>query len=129
MTENIFFSLFEKENEKVIENNIYFNELYQKVFENNVGENSDIYSDLVNNNIEFYEYELKYNIKQLLLIAEYYGIKQKLKKYNKIFMIYSIVEFEKQEKNSEMVNKRKKLWMYIEELKKDKIMKKYIILP
>ena len=71
-------------------------------------------------------YELNFNVKQLLTICEYYGLKQ-LKKANKLTIIHSLVEFENNVENKEMVHKRKHLWFYIEELKKDKFMKKYIL--
>jgi hypothetical protein len=71
-------------------------------------------------------YELNFNVKQLLTICEYYGLKQ-LKKANKLTIIHSLVEFENNVENKEMVHKRKHLCFYIEELKKDKFMKKYIL--
>lgn len=69
-------------------------------------------------------------IKQLLVISDYYGLtkKYRLTKSNKIDIIMQIVLFETDPKNNIIVNRRKKMWFYIEEIKNDKIMSKYIML-
>lgn len=77
--------------------------------------------------VNYCYYSMNYNIKQLLIICDYYGLKN-LKKKNKLNIIDSIVNFEDEIGNKEFVNKRKQFWYYIEELKRDKFMKKYILL-
>jgi hypothetical protein len=74
-------------------------------------------------------YEINYNIKQLLLICEYYKIAKDLRinKSNKMDIINTLVLFENNEENMEIVLKRKQLWFYINELKNDKFMKKYVL--
>ena len=71
-------------------------------------------------------YDTNYNVKQLLMICDYYGLKQ-LKKANKIVIIHEVIKFENDINNNEIVSKRKKIWFYMEELKKDKFLKKYIL--
>jgi len=71
------------------------------------------------------DYELNYTIKQLQVICEYYGLSaNKLKKKDIIDMI---VAFEVNEDNLEICMKRKELWYYINELKNDKFMRKFVI--
>jgi len=77
----------------------------------------------------FIDYKLNYTLKELLLICDYYGISKELKinKFNKYEIIQFLVYFESREINSIIVSKRRKLWFYINELKKDKFMKKFIL--
>ena len=73
-------------------------------------------------------YQLNYTVKQLLQICDYYGIAKELKtnKYSKDEIICVLVHFENNDENSEIVFKRQTMWLYINELKNDKFMKKYI---
>ena len=75
------------------------------------------------------DYELNYNMKQLLLICEYYGISKDIRvnKLKKQDVIEQIILFEKNMENIEITTKRKELWYYITELKNDKMMKKFVI--
>ena len=75
----------------------------------------------------FLNYLLNYNIKQLTCICEYYGIKIKKLGIKKEDIIHQIVLFETDLDNFEKVSKRLNMWFYIEELKKDAFMKKYIL--
>lgn len=77
---------------------------------------------------EIINYSENYTVKELLLICEYYGIAKELKakKCNKEIIIEFLVDFESKITNSEVVCKRKNLWFYMNELKSDKFMKKYI---
>ena len=77
-------------------------------------------------------YETNYNnftIKNLLLICEYYGFSKNLKlhKCNKREIIHHLIDFEKNPENSEIFFKRQNLWFFINELKNDKFMKKYVL--
>jgi hypothetical protein len=87
-----------------------------------------------NNNNEIFlphylNYQMNYTVKQLLLICEYYGITKnnKLTKCNKDQLIQHLLIFENNHENTEIVFKRQNAWFYMNELKNDKIMKKYII--
>ena len=87
----------------------------------------------MNNNDPMYakivDYHYNYNVKQLVLICDYYGFSKyvKLNKLKKQDLIDQIILFENDLSNSDIVNNRKKLWFYINSLKNDKFMKKYII--
>ena len=69
-----------------------------------------------------------YTIKQLLLICEYYGIHKEVK-YNKLKkegIIEQIIWYEMQVDNVDIVNKRKRLWEYMNIIKQDAILGKFI---
>lgn len=71
------------------------------------------------------EYDINFTVKMLSQILDYYGIcKRKLKKMD---MIEKIIEFEMNDENFELVDKRKKLWDYISELKNDTYLSKFIL--
>ena len=74
--------------------------------------------------------ELNYNenftLKQLHRIAEYYEISKRKKK--KMELIEAIVLFENNPENCEIVSRRATLWGYIEEIKQDKYLSKFLIL-
>jgi hypothetical protein len=71
------------------------------------------------------DYEMNYNVKQLSLICEYYGLR--ITKQKKQDIIEQIVIFENTMENIVITMKRKELWYYINELKNDKMMKKFVI--
>ena len=60
-------------------------------------------------------YLLKYTVKELLLISEYYGLSKNLKtnKSNKEEIINILIEFENNVMNKEIVLKRKKIGFYL----------------
>lgn len=74
-------------------------------------------------------YYENYTLKELLYICDYYGCSKeiKTKKFNKYEIIEFLVIYEMNEINKNIVNKRKRLWFYLNELKNDKFMKKFII--
>ena len=71
-------------------------------------------------------YNENYTLKQLYRIAEYYDISKRKKK--KTELIEEIVVFENQPENCEIVNRRATLWSYMEEIKQDKYLSKFLIL-
>lgn len=75
------------------------------------------------------DYEMNYTVNQLLLICDYYDLSKewKLKKCNKQTIIQVLVNFENNPDNIEVVSKRKLYWRFMDELKNDKFMKKFII--
>ena len=90
-------------------------------------ENMEVYNDLLfPQTINYIE---NYTVKELLLICEYYGFAKDLKnkKYNKNAIANFLVEFEINPSNNDIVFKRKNMWVYINELKNDKFMKKYVL--
>jgi hypothetical protein len=74
-------------------------------------------------------YNENFTVKELLLICEYYGFAKDVKsnKFNKEEIIHFLVEFEKNPNNSDIVFRRQNMWFYINELKNDKFMKKYVL--
>jgi hypothetical protein len=88
----------------------------------------------LNNNTELYvphiiNYNENFTVKELLVICEYYGIAKELKskKCNKEEIVYFLVEFESNHNNVDIVCKRQNMWFYMNELKNDKFMKKYVL--
>ena len=80
-------------------------------------------SDYVAQEINYNE---NFTLKQLHRIAEYYSISKRKKK--KTELIEEIVIFENMPENCETVNRRATLWSYIEEIKQDKYLSKFLIL-
>ena len=68
-------------------------------------------------------------LKQLHMICDYYGISPyiRITKSRKEDIVNMLVLYESTDENCEIVIKRKKMWKYLAELKKDKFMKKFII--
>ena len=87
-----------------------------------------IKKDLYNGNDEYY-YNEEYKIKDLLKICQYYGIASSVKaaKCKKHDIVSTIVYFEGQPENYEIVEKRHKMWAFITELLEDTKMKCYLI--
>jgi hypothetical protein len=64
--------------------------------------------------------------KELERICEYYGISKRKK--NKGELIQDIILYEIDNNNDEIVNRRKTLWFYLEEIKSDNYLRKFLIL-
>jgi hypothetical protein len=80
----------------------------------------------------YFNSEVYYNectIKDLLRICEYYDIDKLVKtaKCKKQDIIETIIYFENDMGNYDVIKKRNKMWKYIHVLKNDKTMKKYVI--
>ena len=90
-------------------------------------ENNELDDDLtVPKMINYHE---NFTVKELLLICDYYGFAKELKtnKCNKDQIIEILVSFESDLNNSDIVFKRQNMWFFINELKNDKFMKKYLL--
>jgi len=72
------------------------------------------------------DYETNYIKKELDHIANYYEISRRKKRKRQL--VRDIVIFEKNPANIELVYRRKKLWSYIEEIRSDKYLSKFLIL-
>ena len=128
--DNIYFFLDEEET-NTKDKDIDFTELFHNL-DNYKLESDD--NSMNSDNIDLLEscavnYEVNYNVKQLLLICEYYNIAKQLRtnKCNKTDIINTLVLFENDPENFEIMLKRKQLWFYINECKNDKFMKKYVL--
>ena len=70
-----------------------------------------------------------HTIKELMKICEYYDLAKNVKnaKCKKQDIVATIVFFEAQPENREIVNKRNKMWAYMREVANDQKMKPYLI--
>jgi len=125
MTENITYYLDDNEE---TESNLDLNDLINE-FEQMNSANSNNYCDKDLEMSEMKNYEMNYTIKQLFLICDYYGLTKQAKsrtmKKNEIISLIMI--FENDMENIEIVMKRKEMWYYMDLLKADKMMKKYLL--
>ena len=119
MSENVFFNFMNDESDSDSDTNSDLN----TIIENTIIDMNDMYPEIVN-------YKINFTVKQLMQICEYYGISKNMKsaKANKDEIINNIVLFENNSENYSIVIKRKLMWHYIEELKSDKFMKKFVLL-
>ena len=72
------------------------------------------------------DYNENYTRKQLDRIADYYQIPKRKKK--KAELVEEIVIFENDLSNYELAERRKLLWFYMEEIKNDNYLSKFLIL-
>lgn len=119
--QDIAISFYVQEIERQNENNFDINELMAEI------ENTELNNDL--SIPQMINYNENYTLKELLLICKYYGFAKEVKqnKYNKELIIDFLVTFETDINNSDIVFKRQNMWFYINELKNDKFMKKFIL--
>ena len=117
-------------------NNIQFSLMEPQELESELDQGSNNYSSWFINEgaIEdtgiirvIHEYETTCNVKDIVKIGEYYGVQKRMTKLKKLEMIYLIVLFENDGVNADVVLKRKQLWFYMEELKQDKFMKRFVV--
>ena len=123
---NLFFSLYEQDTEPEINSEVTYESLMETVNKQskNINQGEELLID------EYTASELDYNEnftkKQLELIANYYDISVRKKK--KLELIETIVVFEKEYSNCDIVNRRKTLWFYMEEINNDCFLSKFLIL-
>lgn len=72
------------------------------------------------------DYTENYKKKELERIMDYYGLSKRKKRKDEI--IQDIIIFESAHENQEFVNRRKMLWFYMEEIKNDNYLSKFLIL-
>jgi hypothetical protein len=70
-------------------------------------------------------YEINFTVRQLQNICDYYKIS--CKKMKKPELIAAIVEFENNPEHGVSVMKRQKMWYYMEKMREDTFMKKFIV--
>ena len=125
MKKNLSYVLIDNNNYNKVDA-INYDNLLKKVMdiETDVMENLDD-PDMQQIAIVTYEYE-EYKKKELELIADYYSISKRKKKKDEL--IQDIVIFELDPINIEITQRRKTLWFYMEEIKSDNYLRKYLIL-
>lgn len=121
--QDIAITFYVEELEKEEHNDFNIEELMAEIENTELELNDDLaFPQMIN-------YHENYTVKELLLICEYYGFAKDLKqnKFNKEQIIEYLVAFECDTTNSDIVFKRQNMWFYIEELKNDKFMKKFVL--
>jgi len=125
---NIFYEFNEVQQKEAV--NVTYEELLEKVNSTIQQLPNDSENDIGVMMSDYVAQELNYNenftLKQLHRIAEYYEISKRKKK--KMELIEAIVLFENNPENCEIVSRRATLWGYIEEIKQDKYLSKFLIL-
>ena len=119
-SENLSFTLRELHNHS--NQNVTYNQLLEIVNLMEIGHPCNEMSDFVALEIN---YQTNYTRKQLNRIAEYYDISKRKKKKDEL--VQDIVLYEKNPENIEKVYRRKKLWAYMQEIKKDSFLRKFLI--
>ncbi len=108
-------------------------EMDETVFDKIVYDDSCMFNpfdyEISSSNVKQEDISLNTNIKDLLTICEYYGIAKEVRanKYNKMEIINILMVYERELSNYQSVATRKQLWYYMNELKRDKFMKKFVI--
>jgi len=123
--ENIYFSIEDKEGEELYNVNEEINKEFINDTKRERGNSLFDQNFMLSNDSQYF----KNTIKELLIICDYYGITKdyKLNKKTKTQIINIINDFEIDLSNREIVFKRKNLWFFMNELKGDKFMRKYIL--
>jgi len=124
---NIRYSLIEDlENKKIsyedLKQNVDEEEKKYNEEKNDI-DNMDIYNNII---WEEQDYMDNYTRKELDRIADYYNISKRKKK--KLKLVEDIVAFENDFLNENIVNHRKLLWFYMEQIKCDNYLSKFLIL-
>ena len=119
--QDIAISFYVQEIENEYDNDFNIDKLMAEI------NNADLNDELIIP--QMINYNENYTVKELLIICEYYGFAKDLKnnKYNKEQIIDFLVTFESDQNNSDIVFKRQNMWFYINELKNDKFMKKFVL--
>lgn len=124
--ENITFILEKDEQDDEHQVNIdnlmsEFNDIKMSQTIHNQEEMDDMYATIT-------DYDENYTTKQLLQICEYYGLIKEIRiaKGKRLDVIGAIIMFEGNSENGAKAYRRKQLWHYMNELKSDKFMKKFV---
>ena len=134
MDNNIFFLVEDIEDENKDNNlniDLMMNDLLKDEDEPNDNPLSSL-SYFIERNTFFGEDEIyyeMYTIKELMKICQYYGIAKDIKsaKCKKQDIVSTIVFFEGQPENYNIVNKRNSMWAFMKELQEDPKMRAYIL--
>ncbi len=138
MTENLSYDVTEVINNK---SEISCESLYEEFITNNevCGPSDSFLNEELDMSYALsVEYNMNYKVSDLTPIMEYYELdvkiqrdptddKSKKRPKKKEELVQDIVEFEMDETNKTTVDRRKCLWFYMQELKDDKFLHKYII--
>jgi len=109
--------------ENLIENVNIENDKIEIDYQQDLWEDENLANQFITQ--QFY-YNDTFTLKELYHIANYYDISKRKKK--KCELIDDIITFELDDENSELVEQRKRLWFYVNEIKNDNYLSKFIIL-
>ena len=130
LTSGIYYKFEEKEEyeNKIINVDDFLSEM-ESSYSTSVSttsNNSDCDSDCnISHAILEIEYSTNYNVKGLAQIMDYYDLSKK--NMRKDEMIQMIIMFETDPNNLKIVNRRRRMYKYINELKRDKYFSKFIL--
>jgi hypothetical protein len=123
MCENVELEIFEKDQTEILVD-LSLNDIYSET-------DSIVYIDslIETPNADLYFIYNNHTTKDLLKICNFYNLTKthKLKNQKKDYLINIILIFENDIENVDLVNKRLTYWCFMNELKQDKEMRKYII--
>jgi hypothetical protein len=152
---NIFFTVEDNLDENNTTNIANIDEMMSKLLDDNDNDNDDEYGFDYNDysyddteqllkqdsSLAYFKEKTMYHgvpeayyethtIKELMKICHYYDLAKNVKgaKCKKADIVATVVFFEAQPENKEIVNKRNKMWAYMKELTNDTKMKEYLIL-
>ena len=125
---SIFYKFEEKENyeNKIINVDEFMSDMEKSYSSTSTRTHSD--SDDDSNGDQTFlevEYSTCYNVKSLSQIMDYYELSKK--NMRKDEMIQLIILFEIDPNNTIIVNRRRRMWRHINELKRDKYFNKFIL--
>jgi hypothetical protein len=134
MDNNIFFlveDIADEKNDNSVNIDLMMNDLLKDDDESNDNPLSSL-SYFIERNTFFGEDEIyyeMYTIKELMKICQYYGIAKDIKsaKCKKQDIVSTIVFFEGQPENYNIVKKRNSMWAFMKELQEDPKMRAYIL--
>jgi hypothetical protein len=98
------------------------NETYETKMEESSENNNSYEDELLCSQMD---YEINYLKKDLVHIMNYYGLSTRKKR--KTDLIDDIIDFESQPENYFVVEHRKTMWYYMEELENDHYLSKFIV--
>lgn len=126
MNTNITFELIENESANDNTKTFEYEQLLTNI--NDLIEDTKT-TDYDDSLLKIKNYELNYNVKELKIICDYYGIlnEAKPRRLKKLDIIQHIVMFESDNNNEDKVNERLYLWDLMEQLNNNPFMKKFIL--
>jgi len=128
--DNIFFSIDENVDDINDFTNLEFSDILNEIESIELKQEYNSHSNMFDITMpQILNYNMNFTVKELLLICDYYEFSKVLKanKCNKDVIIHFLVSFENNKQNEDIVLRRKNMWFYVNELKNDKYMKKYIL--
>jgi len=122
---NLSYSLVDANISEKKETNITYENLVEKVDSETINFFNEDYTNMDGYIALEMDYSENYNKKDLEKIAEYYSISKRKKR--KADLVQDIVLFELDPLNSDITNRRKTMWFYMEEIMNDNYLSKFLI--